>query len=98
MTRDSFDMFQEPERGRFGENELQHRPGAGPRVTGASNLIDLTLQLMKDNPLSIAVRDPAHPGAKWVFLPKSQVEFVEKGHGVVEVAMPSWLAKDKGLI
>ena len=37
-------------------------------------------------------------GGKIVFLPKSQIEFVNKGGGVVEVALPEWLAKDKGLI
>jgi len=97
MTRDTFDNFQKPERGMFGDNERQHRPGRGPKVTGTSNLIDLTLRLMKDNPLSIAVTDPAKPGAKWIFLPKSQIEYVDKGHGVVEVTLPGWLAADKGL-
>jgi hypothetical protein len=100
MTRDTLDMFDDGERprGRFVEDEEQHRPGRGPRVTGASDLIDLTLELKQDRPLSIGVVDPAKPGAKLVFLPKSQIEFVAKGGGVVEVAMPSWLAKDKGLI
>jgi hypothetical protein len=100
MTRDTLDMFNDGERqrGRFGEDEEQHRPGRGPRVTGASDLIDLTLELKQDRPLSIGVVDPAKPGAKLVFLPKSQIEFVDKGGGVVEVVMPSWLAKDKGLI
>jgi hypothetical protein len=100
MPRDTLDMFNDGEhqRGRFGEDEEQHRPGRGQRVTGASDLIDLTLELKQDRPLSIGVVDPAKPGTKLVFLPKSQIEFVAKGGGVVEVAMPSWLAKDKGLI
>jgi hypothetical protein len=98
MTRDSFDMFQKPERGRFGDNELQHRPGRGPQVTGASNLIDLKLQLQQDRPLSIAVSDPIKPGSKWVFLPKSLIEYVEEGTGVVVVTLPRSLAHEKGLI
>jgi hypothetical protein len=97
MTRDAYDMFQNPERGRFGENELQHRPGAGPKVTGASNLIDLTLQLQQDRPLSIMVTDPAKPKSKWIPLPKSLIEYVDKG-SVVEVTMPRSLAHEKGLI
>ena len=96
--KDTYDMFAPPERGRFGENETQHRPGRGPKVTGASDLVDVTLRLMKDNPLSIAVTDPTKVGPKWIFLPKSQVEFVDKGHGVVVVTLPQWLAREKGLI
>jgi hypothetical protein len=98
MTRDSFDMFQEPERGRFGENELQHRPGAGPRVTGASNLCDLTLQLQQDRPLSIMVTDPDKPGSKWIPLPKALIEYVDAGGGKVLVTLPRSIAKEKGLI
>lgn len=98
-VRDSFDLFTPPDRGRFGDNEQQIRPGRGPKVSGASDLVDLTLHLVKDNPLSIAVTDPAKgANQKWIFLPKSQVEYVDKGGGVVEVSMPSWLARDKGLV
>jgi hypothetical protein len=96
MTRDTFDRFQQPERGRFGDNESKH--SRGPRVTGASDLVDLALRLMKNNPLSIAVTDPAKPGSKWIFLPKSQIEYVEKDHGTVIVTLPEWLAREKGLI
>jgi hypothetical protein len=98
LTRDTFDMFAEPERGRFGENETQHRPGRGPRVTGASDLIDLTLQVVRDNPLSLIVRDPAKPHLRGAPLPKSLIEYREIRSGIVEVSLPSWLAKEKGLI
>jgi hypothetical protein len=99
MTRDTFDMFQEPERGRFGENEQQIRPGRGPRVTGASDLVDITLTLRDDTkPLAIGVSDPATPGGKWIWLPRSQVEVAVKAANLVSVAMPAWLAKAKGLI
>jgi len=54
---------------------------------------------MKDNPLSIAVCDPDKFGkVPWEFLPKSQIEYVEKGTGIVEVTMPEWIAREKGLI
>jgi hypothetical protein len=98
MTRDAYDMFQKPERGRFGENELRHRPGVGPRVTGASNLIDLKLQLQQDRPLSLMVTDPAKPKSKWIPLPKSLIEYRDIGNGVVEVTLPRSLAHQKGLI
>ena len=98
MIRDSFDMFEKPDRGRFGENELQHRPGAGPRVTGTSNLIDLTLQLQQDRPLSLMVSDPDKPGSKWIPLPKSLIEYVDSGAGKVLITLPRSVAKEKGLI
>lgn len=92
--KDSFDMFAKPERGRFGDSE---------RITGndsvRSDLVDLTLELRMDKPekQAIAVTDPAKPGSKWIWLPRSQIEYTKKGQGVVDVALPGWLAKDKGL-
>lgn len=97
MARDAADAFAPRERGRFGENEARPR-AKGATVTGASDLHDFTLRLVKDNPLSIAVTDPAKPNGKWIFLPKSQIEYVAKGHGLVEVTVPEWLAVDKGLL
>ena len=97
--RDTFDMFEQPDRGRFGDNEVQHGPGRGPKLTGAFDLVDVTLRLMKDNPLSIAVVDPAKFGkVPWTFLPKSQIEYVMKDATTVEVSMPHWLAREKELI
>jgi hypothetical protein len=95
MTRDTFDNFTPPDRGRFGENESESVRG---NDSVRSNLCDLTLELKEERPLSIAVVDPAKPGMKWAWLPKSQIEFEKKGPSVVEVAMPQWLAKDKGLV
>jgi hypothetical protein len=97
-VKDAADMFAPRARGRCGDNEAQHRPGRGPKVTGAAGLVDLTLRLVRERPLSIAVTDPAQPGGKWIFLPKSQIEYADKGAGVVEVTLPGWLARDKGLI
>lgn len=98
MTRDTFDLFQEPERGRFGDNERQIRPGKGPKVTGTSDLIDLTLSLREQRPKAIAVVDPGKPASKWIWLPRSQIEIEVKAGAVVVVTLPEWLAKDKGLI
>ena len=93
-------MFAPRERGRFGENEEQHRPGRGPRVTGASDLIDLTVWVMMDNPdkKAIAVADPAKAGKTWIWLPRSQIEYVKAEPGLIVLTLPQWLAKDKGLI
>jgi uncharacterized protein YecE (DUF72 family) len=100
---DTFDMFAPPDRGRFGENE--DRPQRGERVTGASDLHDLTLILKHEKPAAIAVVDSAKPhlnDGKWIWLPKSQVEWAyARTHGkdqAVVVTLPAWLARDKGLI
>lgn len=95
--RDTFDMFEEPERGRFGDNESEQRGRSPQRVNGASDLVDLVLQLQLEKPLAIAVTDPAKPGSSWVWLPKSQIEFEKVSAGCVKVTLPEWLARNKGL-
>lgn len=95
MTRDTFDMFAPPSRGRFGDNESDSIRG---NDSGRSDLVDLTLILRDDRPLSIAVTQMQGAGARWIFLPKSKIEYVAKGKGVIEVTLPTWLAKEKGLI
>lgn len=101
MTRDTFDRFSEPERGLFGDNELQERGHARPRVNGQSDLHDLTLTFRHEKPASIAVTDPSKPrlnDGKWIWLAKSQIEF-ERGRGdTVVVTLPEWLAVEKGLL
>jgi hypothetical protein len=111
MTRDTFDMFQEPERGRFGDNESAAPSRA--RVNGASNLVDVTMYLhaeskrgMKEQGAIRVSDDRDDAKAKW--LPKSQCEFVCTGKRersrqgpfveIVTVTLPEWLAKEKGLI
>ena len=97
MTRDTYDMFEQKDRGRFGENEeRQHRPGRGPRVTGASDLHDFKLVLRREKPAAIAVSDPTKSESIW--LPKSQIEWDHTSGGLVVVTMPEWLAREKGLI
>jgi len=97
MIRDTADMFKEPQRGLFGENEERRRPGSGPRVTGASDLHVFKVQLKMDKPASIAIMDPAKPGS-WIWLPKSQIEFENAAAGLIVVTVPEWLARDKGLL
>lgn len=112
MTRDTFDAFTPPERGRFGDNESRPRSGKGPRVTGASDLLDLTLVLHHQTEKALLVSaDGNEKRAAW--LPKSQIEFVPTGtyvegvkkvdglpkkFVVVAVTLPDWLAAQKGLI
>ena len=106
MTRDTFDQFEEPERGRFGDNEAQHRPGRGPRVTGASDLVDVDLILHHDNPSKKAIavsRRGDTPFKDWIWLPRSLIEYERRGIGIngrrlVRVTMPEHLAIERGLI
>jgi hypothetical protein len=86
MTRrfGTIDMF-DSDRGRFGENEH------APRVTSALNLIDVTVYLMHDKPekKAIAVCSPAKLHGAWIWLPRSQIEYIEREPGIVEVTMPN---------
>lgn len=95
MTRDTFDHFQPRDRGLFGENEQRRDDD---KVT-KSNLVDLTLLLQIERPLSIAVRDPVKgASAPFIWLPKSQIEYEKKSASTVVVWLPQWLAKEKGLV
>lgn len=110
MTRDAFDLFQDKERGRFGDGEAS---APRQRVTGSSDLIDVTMCLhaeskrgQKDQGAIRVSSDGDDAKAQW--LPKSQCEFAltgkrqrsKQGPGVeiVTVTLPEWMAKEKGLI
>jgi hypothetical protein len=98
---DTFDAFQPRERGRFGDNES----GPSDRVV-KSDLVDLDLYLQNDNPskkaIAVSLAMPC-PFDKWVWLPRSLIEFERTGVGrggakLVRVTMPERTAKEKGLI
>lgn len=103
--RDSYDMFTRPERERFGDNESASS-GSSSRVNGASNLVDLDCVLHNDNPNKKAIAvsyDKTTPFERWVWLPRSQIEYEKTGIGrngeaKVRVTMPEHVAKAKGLI
>lgn len=69
-----------------------------PRVTGASDLIDVTLLFRQERPAAIAVVQDDKSVDPWIWLPKSQIEFRHIGGGALEITMPEWLAREKGLI
>jgi hypothetical protein len=103
MSRDTFDNFQDPDRGLFGDNELaeQSKPRRRGQVTGASDLHDLTLIFRFEKPTAIAVTDAARPklnNSEWIWLPKSQIEFAHGKGGTVIVTILEWLAVEKGLL
>jgi hypothetical protein len=92
MPRDTYDMFNRSERGRFGDAEVRGNESV------RSDLVDFTFLLRDEKPLALAVSQTEGSQAKWIWLPKSKIEFVLKGKGLVEVTMPQWLAREKGLI
>lgn len=97
--RDTFEGFEPPVRGRFGDNEA--RPAKGPRVTGASDLVDLDFYLRNDNPDkgAIAISDRRDtPFEQWTWLPRSLIEYQKLPGGIVRVTMPEHVAHEKGLI
>ncbi len=96
---DPFDQFTPRERGRFGDDET--RPAKGPRVSGASDLVDIDLYLHNDNSAkkAIAVSYAGDtPFEKWIWLPRSLIEVEKKSLRSVRVTLPEHVAHEKGLI
>ena len=58
-------------------------------MTGRSELVDIACEVRRETAAAYCVFD----GAREVWVPKSQVEWDEEDH---TMAMPEWLAKDKG--
>lgn len=95
--RDSFDMFQDPQRGRFGENE-----------DAGTGLIDLDLIHHVDARSAKAVLVSFGDRQQATWLPLSLIEIEETGEvrrvyrgrfdQKVRVTLPEWLAQEKGLI
>jgi hypothetical protein len=101
MTRDTFDHFQPKDRGLFGDNEQRESESKVTR----SNLCDLDLFCHNDNPSKQAIAvstDIKTPFAKWIWLPRSLIEYVRTGAVrnciTVRVTLPEPFAKEKGLI
>ena len=101
MSRNTFDMFTPPDRGRFGDNE-----SVRGNDSVRSNLCDLDLILHNDNPskqaIAVSLRGDT-PFEQWVWLPRSLIEYEKTGIGVnksalVRVTLPEPVAKQKGLI
>lgn len=63
-----------------------------------SDLVDVTMTLHIETANAIRVSDDGD-NEKGVWLPKSQIEFTPpNAKKITEVTMPTWLAKEKGLI
>jgi hypothetical protein len=63
-----------------------------------NELTDIMVQLHHETDRAILVSD-AGDSEKAVWLPLSQIEFEKTGKpGIVLVTLPTWLAKERGLI
>jgi len=62
-----------------------------------TRLTDITVQLHQETERAILVSDDGETDNA-VWLPKSQVEFVTKSAGIIEVTLPEWLATERGLV
>lgn len=59
-------------------------------------LYDASFELYGETEKAIRVSDDGGETFHW--LPKSQIEYEMKQGQVVEVTMPAWLAKEKGIV
>lgn len=59
-------------------------------------LYDASFEFLRETELAICVTDDGSKTTHW--LPKSQIEYEMRSNGVVEVTMPTWLAKEKGIV
>jgi hypothetical protein len=110
MGRDTYDRFERRDRGLFGDNEIAPARPSTPRVTGASDLIDLDLYQHAKTASAVLV-SLGTKGIKSQWLPLSQCQIEETGRmdrvwdydrsrasQLVKVTLPIWLATSKGLI
>lgn len=108
MPRDTFDMFDAPDRGRFGDNESESVRG---NDSVRSDLIDLSLALHHQTEKAVLVSiDGDERKAQWI--PKSRCEVEQHSSFIrgrckdgspigcrsVTVTLSERLAKEKGLV
>lgn len=71
-------------------------------TSGKSDIVDVTLEkrMIKGKAQAFYTGELDENNREvWVWLPLSQIEIAEiNGNSIVEVSLPEWLAKDKGLI
>lgn len=105
MTRDTFDLFKSQDRGRFGDNETP------PHTDDDSQSTSFTLIEHYDTGKAIKVSEDG-VDARAFWLPHSKIDIrrttkqsqltlpdgQKKNAAVIEVTIPNWLAKEKGLI
>jgi hypothetical protein len=66
-----------------------------------SELVDLTLRIVRDKPIDRAILVQEDFGSEKVWLPRSEIEIEYVGgqrSDTAKITMPEWLAIDKGLV
>ena len=92
--KDTFEKFESPDRGRFGDNESH---GGRKQITGKSDLVDVALIRFAETAKAVLAGETLDK-SKAAWLPKSQVEIASGDGNSITVTMPQWLAKDKGFV
>ena len=98
MSGRNLNLFQDDNRGRFGDNE--YAPDVRDDAEESEEAETLTGEFVycDERPAALAVRDRKKPSGPWVWLPKSKIEWAHASGGNVEIKIPMWLAKQKGLV
>jgi hypothetical protein len=60
-----------------------------------SDLFDIIVQIIGETDKAVKVYDDS---GDEIWLPKSQIEIDRRRNGYAEIAMPEWLAKEKGFL
>lgn len=97
---DTYDRFQAPERGRFGDNEQAPIRG---NDSVRSDLVDVRVIYLCTSQSGKAIGVAPWSGyvGPPIYLPLSQIDYAppEPTNGQqIEMTLPKWLAKEKGLI
>jgi len=95
MTRDTFEKFQAPDRGRFGDNEYRDNEVERLPSKGGKKLHDLNCVVVERRAHAVKVRLDSNGRYEW--FPLSQVELTPVGRAH-SIAVPEWLLKSKGLV
>lgn len=96
--RDTFEKFQQPDRGRFadneyrGDNEVERLP-----VRGGKKLHDLDCVVVERRERAVKVRLASNGRTEW--FPLSQAELTPKENGQGHsIAVPEWILREKGIV
>lgn len=66
----------------------------------AKELVDIRMLVLRDEPSDKAIKVTQEDEAGYVWLPRSEIEFVYDDHTCefAVITMPEWLAIEKGLV
>ena len=63
-----------------------------------SNIIDVTVEIVRETAQAVLVHDGGENRAVWLALSQIEVSRNDPKSGLATIGMPTWLAQEKGLI